>query len=240
MSPYRNSVHALKLVVAFAVASGCSMQAAQAQDQQQFVLSSKAYEVTWSDGSWDGKTAWAGVYCGNFPTPERARRMVEGMFNRNSIHLSRVEYDNQIVAALAVSVLPEGRTPESEIGTLADVYKQAEAATGRDLGVVRTMTDFGPTLRLKLKDLAPDTENGPFPLVTGAFYTNPQKPIQSLSVHRIFVRGPDRIEVALFQMAPQPATDKSEAEMTQKLTTMADQMVASVQSCTARLPLRKR
>ncbi|WP_050476948.1 hypothetical protein [Herbaspirillum rhizosphaerae] len=207
---------------------------------QQYTLSGKTYEMTWPNGGWDGKYAFPGVFCVAFPTPDRAKRMVTGMFNRNAIHLVRTIYDQQIMAAIAVSVVPEGRDAEAEITKLADMYRQGESASGRSFGVERLTTGFGPTLGLKMKDIAPESRNGPFPLNIGAFYNPAKQPIESLSVHRVFVRGPDRIEVAVFQMAPQPAVAETEAEMTRRLTDLADKLVTSLQSCTSTMPVRTR
>jgi hypothetical protein len=64
-------------------------------------------------------------------------------------------------------------------------------------------------------------------------YTPAKEPIESLAVHRLLVRGPDRFEVAVLQMAKQPANDNTEREMTQRLTALADELVGSLQACTA-------
>jgi len=207
---------------------------------QQYTLSGKAYEMTWPNGGWDGKYAFPGVFCVAFPEPDKAKRMVTGMFNRNAIHLARTIYDQKIMAAIAVSVVPEGSDVEAEINKLTDMYRQGESVTGRSFGVERLTSGFGPTLGLKMKDIAPESRNGPFPLNIGTFYNPAKQPLESLSVHRVFVRGPDRIEVAVFQMAPQPAAETTEAEMTRRLTDMADKLVASLQSCTSAMPVRTR
>jgi len=120
------------------------------------------------------------------------------------------------------------------------MYRQGESATGRSFGVERLTCGFGPTLGLKMKDIALESRNGPFPLNIGAFYNPAKQPVESLSVHRVSVRGPDRIEVAVFQMPPRPAAVATEAEMTRRLTDMADKLVASLQSCTSAMPMRTR
>jgi hypothetical protein len=49
---------------------------------------------------------------------------------------------------------------------------------------------------------------------------------------------PDRFEVATLQLAATPASETAEAEMTQRLTVLADEIVASLQSCTDSMPVR--
>jgi hypothetical protein len=58
-------------------------------------------------------------------------------------------------------------------------------------------------------------------------------------VHRLIVRGHDRFELAVLQVVPQPPAESREA-LTARLTAMADEMVSSLQKCTAAsIPPRK-
>jgi hypothetical protein len=56
-----------------------------------------------------------------------------------------------------------------------------------------------------------------------------------MSIHRLFVRLPDRYEIAIFQMAPDNADAKTEAEMERRLIQMADDIVSSLNKCSPQL-----
>jgi hypothetical protein len=221
-----------RIVLLVSLIMGSFVQAAQAQ---QYVLSGKSHEMSWPRGGWDGKHVFPRVYCVTFPTPDKALNLVHAMFNRNSIYLTQVDYPDKLRAAIAVSTIPAGRGADEESSRLIELNRQAEQVTGHSFGISKLVTDFGPTLAMQVKDIAPGSKNGPFPLNMGAFYNPPRLPIESLSVHRIFTRGPDRIEIAVLQLAPQPASDTTESEMKSKLAAFADDLVKSLQSCTSSL-----
>src|SRR4029453_16006678 len=103
---------------------------------------------------------------------------------------------------------------DEEFGRLLANERQAEKAYAHNYGIEQLQTSFGPTISLRIKNVADRAQNGPFPLVR-PIYRPAKEPIESLSVHRLFVRGSDRFEVAVLQMAKQPASDGTESEMTQ-------------------------
>ncbi len=206
---------------------------------QPYELSGKSYEMTWPKGNWKGKFGFPGVYCVTFPQAERAERLTTAMFNRNAINLTRVVYADRLAAAIAISTVPVGRSAEAEVARMAANEQMAEQAYRHSYHITQFATAFGPTIGLRINDVVPDGPGGPFPLVR-ALYNPARPPLESMSVHRLFVRGPDRFEVAVIQMAPRPASDATEAEMEQRLTAFADDLVRSLQSCTAGMPERQR
>jgi hypothetical protein len=204
---------------------------------QTYQLEGKWYTATWTPGSWHGEHKFPPVYCVTFPRPQTALELGHGFYNRNAIYLTQVMYPENTGAFIVVSSLPAGRGAEEEITRLLSVERAAEAAYGTTYGITEMQTGFGRAIGLKIRNVAPQAGKTPFPLVR-PIIRQARAPIESLSVHRIFVRGPDRFEVATLQLAPATANELTETEMTERLTALADEIVSSLQSCTARLPAR--
>jgi len=204
---------------------------------QTYELAGKAQKMTWPNGNWDGKHSFAGVYCVTFPVPGTAIDLTHAMFNRGAIYLTSVLYPENLSANIVVSTVPQGRTVEEEISRMLANERRAEGAYAHSYGITELETAFGPSIGLRIKNVADRARNGPFPLVR-PIYKPAKEPIESLSVHRLFVRGPDRFEVAVLQLAKQPADESTESEMSARITAFADEVVKSLQSCTAALPPR--
>ncbi|BCB27982.1 hypothetical protein SKTS_28680 [Sulfurimicrobium lacus] len=208
--------------------------------QGKFELSGQAYRMQWPAGKWNGKHAFPNVYCTTFPTPEKALNLRHAFFNGGAIYLTDVVYPDKLFAVIAVSTVPSSQSSEEALEKILNNERKNEAElrkAGLGYSVSELPGDFGPTVGIVAKNPTAGDENGPFPL-TRSFITNPKQPIVSLSVHRLFVRGHDRFELAVLQLAPQPSTETTEAEMTARLTAMADEMVQSLQKCTASIPVR--
>ena len=204
---------------------------------QDYKLSGKWNTMTWSSGSWKGQHNFPGVYCLTYPAASTATELGSGFFNGGAIHFTQVRYPERVGAFIVVSTVPNGRSASDEVARLLSLERQAEAGYGTSYNIVETDSALGTVLNLKIKDVAPESRNGPFPLVR-PIIRPAKKPIESLSVHRVFVRGPDRFEVAVLQLAPERATENTESVMATNLTALADQIVASLQECTASIPLR--
>jgi hypothetical protein len=192
--------------------------------------------ATFQPGLWDGKYRWTNVYCLTFPKPTEAQSLEERLFNNDKVLLVRVEYPSKLMANIVISTMPSGSKPDEEVRRLAEVERYAERAYKTTYNITEFATKFGPTLGLRIRDVAPSGRQGPFPLVRPLF--PPKDAIQSLSVHRLFVRGPDRFEIAAYQFAPDAPVQSTEAEMTARLTKFADEIVESLQNCTAEMPIR--
>ncbi len=204
---------------------------------QTYELSGKWNTAEWTAGTWNGQHSLPGVYCLTFPAPTTAIKMGYGFFNQNGIFLTQVIYPDRSAVSIVTSTIPAGRSASEEIARLLTYERQAEAAYGVSYNIVEGNTDFGPTLSLRIKNVAPRGRNGPFPLVR-PIIRPAKEPIETMSVHRLFVRGPDRFEVAAMQLAPEAAGETTEAEMTKRLSTLADQVVNALQTCTEAIPIR--
>ena len=206
---------------------------------QEYELTGKAYTATWSPpGTWDGQHTFPDVYCVKFPSPKTAKDLAYAFYNRSAIYLASVVYPENLVAAIVVSSIPPGRTAEFEVSRLANIEGQAARDYKTNYNITEFKTAFGPTVGLRINNVADHGKAGPFPLVR-ALYSAPAQHIHSMSVHRLFVRGLNRFEIAVIQLAKQPTDSSTEPKMVRRLTKLADEMVSSLQSCTATIAPRK-
>src|SRR5215831_3148208 len=221
------------------VALACMPLAALSQER--YTLAGPIHTTNFQQSDWDGKASLPNVYCLSFPQPEKAQSFRSAYFNNRGIYLVDAFYSDELTAALAVSTIPNAQSPKDAIDKIRK-NEQANGTRAQGAGlhyaVTESSTDFGPSVDVVIRNAAPGNSVGPFPLVR-AMIPNPQRPIVTLSVHRLFVRGHDRFEVALFQPAPQPPTDSTEGEMVARLNGIADRMVESLQKCTASIPVRE-
>lgn len=203
--------------------------------------SGKVYESTWPQGNWNGKVSFSNVLCATVPHPENAWRLTEGMFSGGAVYLAKVSYPDRMIATIVASTIPRGRTAEQDIAMLLKKNHETATqmqATGGVFIVTEMTTSFGPTIGIRINNIVSDTSKiGPFPLSYAI--ASPKKDVLvTMSVHRLFARGPDRFEVAVMQMPKPPGTSKDEAEMEKRLAAVADSIVSSFQQCTGALPAR--
>jgi hypothetical protein len=204
---------------------------------QDFELYGQWRTMEWSPGSWSGKHALPSAYCVNFPAADTAVALGHGFYNRGGVYLTQVLYPGKVGAFIVASIIPKGRSANEEVSRLLAMEKNAEAVYGINYNITQADTAFGPTVNLMIKDVAPRGRTAPFPLIR-AMIRPAKAPIESLSVHRLFARGSNRFEVATLQVAPDGATEATEAAMTERLTGLADRIVQSLQECTAAMPVR--
>ncbi|MBS4097914.1 MAG: hypothetical protein KGZ83_13870 [Sulfuricella sp.] len=212
---------------------------------ESYQLSGKSYEMTWPTGGWNGGMSFPNVYCATAPFPEKAEWFTQAMFNRNTIYVGKIRYPNNLLLAVVFSSIPPGRSAEDDIAKLLATNRENQdraKAASIVYEVSEFTTSFGPTLGLRLNNIESDTPGtGPFPLARRMLV--PQDgALLSMSVHRLFARGPDRFEVAAMQIAPKIASDSTEKEkekeMYDRLTAMVDTLTKSLQQCTEMLPAR--
>jgi len=206
-----------------------------------YQLSGKSYEMTWPKGKWNGSLSFPNVYCATAPLPEKAKRLTQAMFNRNAIYVGKIEYPDNLLLTVVFSSIPSGRSAEADVAKLLTSNKvnQARAkAASAVYEVSELTTSFGPTVGLRINNIESDTPNtGPFPLVRKILVPRDGK-LLSMSVHRLFARGPDRFEVAAMQKAPKLAFKSTEKKIHKRLTMMVDALTKSLQQCTSKLPIR--
>ncbi|MGB7815551.1 MAG: hypothetical protein WBL28_04285 [Methylotenera sp.] len=222
-----------KVLWLFAITFSISTSATWAESGSvpTFQQTGKATTMTWPAGKWDGKHQFQKVYCAFFPVSEDSLELQSVMFNQNSINLASVDYPELIRAAIMVSTIPKGRSVDEEIARMVKNEKRVESETGVDTHVTQFNTAFGPTIGLRINNMAPGSENGPFPL-DRAFFNTPGSAIKSMSIHRLFARGGDRFEVAILQYVPDGANLEKQKIMEKQLTTLADNLTTSLQECT--------
>jgi len=206
-----------------------------------YKLSGKSYEMTWPKGSWNGSLSFPKVYCATAPSPEKAARLTQAMFNRNAIYVGKIEYPENLLLTVVFSSIPSGRSAKDDVTKLLASNKANQArakAASAVYEVSKLRTRFGLTVGLRLNNIESDTPNtGPFPLVKKILVPRDGK-LLSMSVHRLFARGPDRFEVAAMQLAPKVVSGSTEKEMYKRLSKMVDTLTKSLQQCTGKLPIR--
>jgi hypothetical protein len=209
---------------------------------ESYTLSGQAITKRHVSGQWDGKHTFPDVYCTSFPMPEKALYTRSAYFNNQSIYLVDVLYPEKIVAFIAVSTIPAGQSAADAVKKIIVNERVAEAtmaSAGVGYKVSELSTDFGQTVAIVSTNPSLGNRNGPFPLSKSFFASpNPEKPVGSVSVHRLFARGQNRFEVAVIQQAPQLSSIEVGAEMETKLSSIADEIVGSLQKCTASIPTR--
>ena len=207
-----------------------------------YTLSGQAITTKYSPGSWDGKFTFPNVYCTAFPIPEKAVSLRQAFFNNKTIFLVDALYPEKLVTTIAVSTVPANQDSAEAITNILNNERNNEIAmvkAGIGYKVSELSTDFGRTVSVVTTNPSLGDKNGPFPL-SRSFFTSPslEKPVGGISVHRLFIRGHDRFEVAVIQQAPQLSSILVGSEMTSRLTTIADEMVNSLQKCTLSIPVR--
>lgn len=212
----------------------CLTQSNIASAEAEYQQSGKAMSMSFLSKDWHGKHQFQDVYCATFPTPENAQELQSVMFNQHAINLSSVDYDNLIRAAIVVSTMPQGRTVADEMARISSNEKRFISNSGLNTHMIETVTTFGPTINLRIDNMAPGSESGPFQL-SRAIYNASGDMIQSMSVHRLFAYNNNRFEVALLQYVPNGANPEQQKIMEKQLTSLADSLTNSLQECTIKL-----
>lgn len=208
-----------------------------------YTLSGQAYTTKYTPGQWDGKYVFPNVYCTTFPMPEKAINLRQAFFNNKAIFLVDVPYPDKLVATIAVSTVPESQTADEALAKILSNERNNELAmtkAGIGYRVSELSSDFGRTVAIVATNPSIGDKNGPFPL-SRSFFAPPSaatEPVGSMSVHRLFVRGHDRFEVAIIQIASKLSSVATGDEMATRLSAIADDLVRSLQQCTASIPIR--
>ncbi|MET0093271.1 MAG: hypothetical protein ABW120_07045 [Sedimenticola sp.] len=208
--------------------------------QEKYEISGKVFDIRMLKGDWDGKHALPSVYCVEFAQPDKAKSLQHAFMKGGAIYLVHVAYPGHLVGTIAVSTVPaEQTTKEAYLKMLDNERRSADKLNEAGIRylVEEGVGDFGPTIEIVANNPKDGNKMGPFPL-TRSFFSPADKSLVSMSVHRLFVRGHDRIEVAFIQPAPQPNTETTEAEMEASLTQRVNELVSSLQACTSTIPVR--
>lgn len=209
-----------------------------ASAQQPFQLSSKFYEVDFSRTKfWEGEHHFGNAFCLIFPRSHDAQTLAFAMYNNNTLYYSRVEYKDLTALYVVNSTVPAGRSVEVEIGNIAAQNQRSVDAYPAYFKQIQTTGLLGTSLTLTVRNSLEGTKDAPFPFAR-SIAGRPDGQLTSLSVHRLFVHGRDRIEVAGLRYFKAPIGQDREAEAVSELSAFVEAAADSLQSCTAKLPPR--
>lgn len=208
--------------------------------QQGFRLSSKFQEAQFQGQTiWNGQHRFANVFCLTFPRSSTIQAHAEALYNNNTLYFTRASYRDMTAIYVVSSTVPAGRSVEVEIGNLAAQNQRSVDAYPKNFRSSRTTGLLGPSLVLTVRNALEGGNNAPFPFVR-SIDPRPDAPLRSLSVHRLFVHAPDRIEVAGLRYFKDPLSAESEETAISDLAALVEQAAESLQSCTAQMPQRTR
>lgn len=187
-------------------------------------------DADFARGQWGGRYVCPfGQYTAQFPHADAAARLHISGYKDGAVILTRVDYGMGVMANIVMSSMPEGRTPTVEMNKQLELALSHEQALGRSMNIEPRMTPhFGHLLCMTISDVVPSPAQGPYPLAM-AFYER-VGPAQTVSVHRIFVVGTNRYEVAVLQQLPaglEPSA-ANEQQMRAQVNDIADQIVGSM------------
>jgi hypothetical protein len=222
----------------FNASVGALLGAPCASAQQSFQLSSKFYEASFIRGKfWDGQHRFGNVFCLTFPRSADAEALAEAMYNDNALYFSRAAYNDMTALYVVTSTVPAGRSVEAEIDNLVSQNQRNVDAYPSHFKQSRVLGLLGPSLVLTVRNSTEGAKKEPFPFVRSVI-NRPDGKLSSLSVHRLFVHGRDRIEVAGLRYFKTPIGSDSEADAISALSAFVEAAADSLQSCTAALPPR--
>lgn len=229
----------MKTPLSIALVFAAALVTLTANAQQSFQLSSKFLEARFSDNQkmWDGQHRFGNVLCLKFPRATDADALAEAMYNNNTLYFSRVVYKDMTALYVVASTVPAGRTVEVEIGNLAAQNQRSVETRPDYFKQTQVKGLLGPSLALTVRNMKEGPKESPFPFAR-SIVTRPDGLLTSLSVHRLFVHGRDRIEVVGLRYFKEPLGPDHEPEAVSDLSAFVEDAANSLQSCTANLPPR--
>ena len=173
------------------------------------------------------------------PRPTDVKSLTVAMYNSNTLYYSKAMYRDMDTTGLFVvtSTVPAGRSVEKEIGNMEALNQENAAAYPDNFKQGRMTGPLGPSLLLTIRNAIAGPKDRPFPFVRHvANHADGQ--LRTLSVHRLFVRGSDRIEVAGLRYFSTPIGMDGEGDAVATLSALVESAVDSLQSCSTNLPPR--
>lgn len=206
--------------------------------QQSFQLSSKFYEDDFTRAKfWGGEHRFGDVFCLTFPRSTDAEALAYSMYNNNTLYFSRAAYKDLTALYVVSSTVPAGRSVEVEIGNLASQNQRNVDAYPANFKQTQVTGLLGPSLIVTVRNSTEGPKESPFPFAR-TVASRPDGQLTSLSVHRLFVHGRDRIEVAGLRYFKAPLGPDREAQAISELSAFVEAAADSLQSCTVNLPPR--
>ncbi len=186
---------------------------------------------------WAGQHQFGNVLCLSFPRASDVSSLAQAMYNNNSLYFSRAAYADLTALYVVASLVPAGRSVELEIGNLAALNQQAIDQHPRNFSQSKVQGRLGSSLILTVRNAKEGGKEAPFPFVR-SIDPRADAPLASLSVHRLFVHGRDRIELAGLRYFKEPLTSDLEPRATAELSAWVEEAAESLQSCTDKLAPR--
>lgn len=206
--------------------------------QQTYQLSSKFYEADFTrTNHWTGEHRFGNVFCLTFPRSTEVKALAYAMYNNNALYFSRASYSDMTALYAVASTIPPGRSVDVEIGNLENQNQRSIDAHPENFKQSRVGSLLGPSIALTVRNSTEGTKEAPFPF-SRSIVRRPEGLLESLSVHRLFVRGNDRIEIAGLRYFTAPIEADFEAQAISDLTALVEDTAKSMQSCTLTLPTR--
>jgi hypothetical protein len=175
------------------------------------------------------------IYCFDLPDSLVAKTTTFGLLNGNAITFADYpDPANQLTAFVVTSTLPAGQTPEADFKALLAADRASEETIGdrRRFAVSTGLSAWGPTIQLRMRNVAASTDDGWFPLTRG-LYQDGDGPRYTRSTHRLFMRGAQRFEVAVLGKPKKPGDEASEAATLTLIEKVVDEITDSLQRCTS-------
>lgn len=185
-------------------------------------------------GRLPARQSWPSIYCFYLPDTFMGRETSFGMMNGNAITWTEYpDHVNQLTAYVITSTLPEDQSASADFKILLATDRATKKAVGDS---TRFLVDtgqsaWGPTIKLRMKNVAPSNPDGLFPLTRG-LYEDADGPPYTRSVHRLFMRKSHRFEIAVVSNPKKPNDEASEAATQILIETLADELTNSLQECT--------
>ncbi len=228
---------AVTLVIRLAITLACTLLANTAHAQQAFALSSKFMEASLVGQAWNGEHAFNPVLCLTFPSVAEVSNLAQAMYNNNSLYFSRATYPDLTALYVVASTVPAGRPVELEMANLAASNQRAIDLHPKNFSQSKAEGALGPSLSLTVRNALEGGKESPFPFVRN-IDARAGAPLASVSVHRLFVRGSDRIELAGLRYFKTPVGPEGETAAVAELAALVEQAADSLQACTPKLPMR--
>ena len=212
--------------------------AAVGTTQQTFQLSSKVYTLDFSLGKFPGLVhRFNNVFCLPLPPDPQLKEISYALYNNNGIYFSHIAYRDPTVLYVVTSGVPADRSVEEEIGILAARNEIGMRLHAGHFTQFQKTGLLGLSLVQIVRNARQGKEDSPFPLARNVINV-PNGRLVSLSVHRVFVRGGQRIELAGLRYFDAPVDSDREQEVIADLSEFVERAADALQSCTANLPVR--
>jgi hypothetical protein len=206
--------------------------------QQTFQLSSKVYTMDFSQGKFPGLVhRFNNVFCLPLPPDLQLKEISYALYNNNGIYFSHIAYRDPTVLYVVTSGVPADRSVEEEIGILAARNEIGMKSHPGHFKQFQKVGLLGPSLVQIVRNARQGKKESPFPLAWNVI-SSPNGQMVSLSVHRLFVRGGQRIELAGLRYFDAPVHPDREEEAVADLSSFVESAADALQSCTANLPAR--